>query len=78
MLLLQKLSYGHDLSTVQLKQLFKTVWVGVMGLHSQWVSFTYELIWLKLSDDSVVAPSYSAVLEHFIISIKMLFELKFS
>lgn len=49
-----------------------------MGLHSQWVSFTYELIWLKLSDGSVVAPSYSAVLEHFIISIKMLFELKFS
>lgn len=64
MLLLQKLSYGHDLSTVQLKQLFKTVWVGVMGLHIQWVSFTYELIWLKLSDGSVVAPSYSAVLEH--------------
>lgn len=58
-------------------QIFKTVW-GVMGTHSQWVSFASELIWPKLSDASVVAPSYLAVLEPFIITIKMLFELKFS
>lgn len=50
--------------------------VGVIGMHSQWVSFASELIRPKLSDGSLVAPSYSAVWEPFIISIKMLFELK--
>lgn len=33
-LLFQKLSCGYDLSTVQLKHIFKTVWVVVMGMHN--------------------------------------------